>query len=435
MSTLASRSPQLHRVLVAVPLLVLLAWGLGAFLASKDIETVRAAVMLTLLVVASLMIFWLVAQSDPGGRTLFILLLVSFGLKLLAVGFRFYGGLLADAFVYHQVGQRFALQLAGGQWPEVARYSGTEFVRLATGLVYFVTGPTIYGSSILWAWLGLIGMLFFYKAFSTAFPGGNRRLYMFLILLYPSMLLWTSSLGKDALMTLFLGMASYGAARIQQRIEAHGLWWLALGLSGTLMIRPHLAAVFAVAVAASALFRPIRAGILTPVVRVLGLAFFIVISAAVISTARGFVGLENLEAQTVFGFLDVAQGRTEQGGSAFERADPRSPLGFAVSIPTTLFRPFPWEAHSMAALIASLEGFGLLAIFLYSYRGVRAAIVEAPRDSFLVLTFVYALLFFFFFSAISNFGIIARQRVQLYPFVFMWIAYLSARPRAERRNA
>jgi hypothetical protein len=435
MSTLASRSPQLHRALVVVPLLVLLAWGLGAFLASKDIETVRASVMLTLLVVASLMIFWFVAQSDPEGRTLFILLLVSFGLKLLATGFRFYGGLLADAFVYHQVGQRFALQLAGGQWPEMVKYSGTEVIRLATGLVYFVTGPTIYGISILWAWFGLIGMLFFYKAFSMAFPSGNRRLYMLLILLYPSMLLWTSSLGKDALMILFLGMASYGVARIQQRIELVGLWWLALGLGGTLMIRPHLAAVFAVAVAASALFRPIRAGILTPVVRVLGVAFFIAISAAVISTARGFVGLENLEAQTVLGFLDVAQERTEQGGSAFERGNPRNPLALAVSVPTILFRPFPWEAHSTSALIASLEGFGLLVLFLYYHRGVRAAIGEAPRNGLLVLTFVYALLFFFFFSAISNFGIIARQRAQLFPFVFMWIAYLSARPRAERRHA
>lgn len=403
--------------------------GIGVLLASKDEETLRAGVILTGLVVTSLVLFWRVSRSDPRGPLLLRLLWASFALKLFAMGFRFWTMLLADAFAYNRAGQRIAAELLSGISPgEIGAY-GTPFIRLVTGLVYYVTGVTFYGISILWAWFGLVGLLFFYLAFRTAFPRGHHRLYMLLIFLYPSMLLWTSSLGKDAPMVLFLGMAAYGAARLQHRLEGIGLWWLALGVGGAFMIRPHLTSVFVVAFAASFLIRPIRAGLMGPVLRLGGLGAAAAVAAVLVSAAGGYVGLEEVEPGAVLEYVGEAQEGVARGGSAFERVDPRTPQGFVMAIPTILFRPFPWEAHNLNALIASAEGVGLLALMLYRWRSLRAAFLAIPRNGYLLLLAVYALVFIFFFATIGNFGIIVRQRASmLYPFVLMLIAYLGSEP-------
>jgi hypothetical protein len=428
MATLGAHRLQLHRLAIILPLCVGLTWALGTFVASRDPESLRAAVILSLLVVASLVIFWFVARSDPEGPMLFGVLFLSLALKLLALYFRFYAGLLADAVVYNNVGQDYMRILTAGGWPNVPRLSGTIFVRLLTAVFYLFTGPTFYGISMMWAWLGLIGMLFFYKAFVTAYPEGDRRLYMILIFLYPSLLLWTSSLGKDALMMLFGGMALYGLSRLGKRVDVIGVWWLTVGLFGMLAVRPHIAAIFTVAMAISTLVRPMGTGRMSGVIRVVGLIFFASVAIGVAVVASRLVGLDRLDTEEVSQFIGARQAGTgERAGSAFTPIDTSSPVGLALLIPTVLFRPFPFEAHNMNALVAAMEGLGLLALILYRFRSVKAAILGAMHDSILLLSVFYALMFIYVFSAISNFGIIARQRVQVFPFVFIWIAYLTYR--------
>jgi len=407
-------------------------WGVGVLTASKDVEAVRAVTILSVLSMLSLVLFWWVSRPEAAGRTLWILLFISLGLKLGAMYFRFYIDLLADALVYNDSGRSIALQLTRGQWPEVITL-GTRTVHLIVGLVYVVTGPTLSGISILWTWLGFLGMLFFYKVFVLVFPGGNLRLYRALILFYPSVLLWTSSLGKDALMFLFLGMAAYGAARTQQRLEPLGLCWLGVGLAGMVAVRPPIAAVFAVALASSSLIRPIRVGALTPIVRVIGLMLFVAISVAVVRAAAVAARLETVETQSVQEFIETRRAHTQQGGAAFQPVNPGQPAGMLMFLPTVLIRPFPWEAHNASALLTAFEGMGLLALIIYRRRSVWAGIRGALRHSYLLLVVVYTLLFSFFFTAIANFGILARQRVQLLPFVFMLIAYLPTAPVVVRR--
>ena len=421
--TVAGRA-HIQRVLILVPVFAVLAVLIGTMMATADMPTLRAGVILSTLVFISLPLFWYVARSDPEGTLLFNVLLLSFGLKLLAMEYRFTGGLLADALVYNNIGADWAGLLANGEWPQITRYSGTNVLRLVTAFVYLVTGQTLLGISILWSWLGLIGMLLFYKAFVTAFPGGHRRLYMLLILLYPSMLLWTSSLSKDALMMFLAGLATYGLARLNRGSGLIGWVWLIVGEGGMLAIRPHIAAIFMMALATSALIRPVRAGSLTPFIRVAGVVLFLAVSVGVAITAARSVGIENLEAEEVEQFIGSRQtGSGERAGSAFTPIDTSSPLGLALLIPTVLFRPFPWEAHNMNALVAAMEGFGLLALVVYRVKSVRSAIQRAMQDSFLLLAVLYMLMFIYLFSAIANFGIIARQRVMIYPFVFMLIAY------------
>ncbi len=433
MATLVSRArePRRHRfrdLLMLLPLFAVAA-GVGLFLTIKDEETLRASVILSTLVLFSFVLFWRIARAESDDSPLLAILWASFALKLGAMAYRFYGSVLADAFVYHWRGRAIAEQLARGEWPADVGAFGTQFLRLVTGLVYYNLGVTFYGITILWTWFGLIGMVFFYLAFREAFPNGDRRLYMYLVFLFPSMLLWTSSLGKDALVIMCLGMAAYGVAVLQRRMSIAGLWWGGLGAAGMFMIRPHLAGVFLVASASTFLFRPIRAGLLSPILRLGGIAIMIVVTATLMGTATGYVGLDEVGSAEVFQFISEYQEFSARGGSAFEQVNPATPLGFLMAFPTVLFRPFPWEAHNFHAAVASVEGLALLMFIVYRRRSVIAAIRSVRQSSYVMLLVIYITLFVFFFSAIGNFGIIVRQRAsQLFPFVLMLVAYLGTRP-------
>lgn len=420
--------------LVIVSLLLITTWAVGSLLASTADEELRAVAMLSALALVSLGLFWVVVRTEPPGSRLLIVIWTSFALKLAAMAYRYYSGLLADANTYDLVGRIVAERLARGEW-ERDSYLGSQFIRLATGMVYLMTGPTFSGISILWTWLGLLGMLFFYLSFRTAIPAGNRHLYLLLIFLYPSMLLWTSSLGKDALVILFLGMATYGVARVHRRVEPIGLWWLLLGMSGVAMIRPHIAAVFAVAFGASRLLGRIGSGPLGPAIRIFEVAVLVVVAAVAIGRAGTYAGLEEVGPEGVFEFISGFQEESARGGSAFEQVDTTSPAGLALAVPTILFRPFPWEAHNVNAIIASMEGIGLLVITLFRWRSIVATVRAARRDAMALFLCVFAALFMFLFTAIGNFGIIARQRAsQLFPFFFMMVAYSDARSASPERR-
>jgi hypothetical protein len=396
--------------------------------------------VLVVLTFAALGIFSRAARTDPEGPFLFQVLVFAWLAKLGSLAFKWY--LLfnvyhgADTFEYHRGGEQIAALIASGGFPDLSSHVwGTEFISLFTGFLYLVTTPTLFGAWVAFAFLGSMGILLHYKAFVTALPGSNRRFFLLLVSLYPSILMWTNSLGKDALIAFFLGVAVYGAALIYRRGMGIGsLLWTLLGLGGVFMVRPHVAAIVAAALVAVVLIRPIRAGMLTPIVRIAGLAAFVVVAVLVVRTSASFVNLEDLSVEGVSAFLEEEQSSTETGSSAFEGGLPTTPQGFALGVITVLFRPFPWEAHNILAMISAVEGVALLAMMIWRRRSVWGAIRSIGRNGYLAFVTIYIALFVVFFSAISNFGILARQRVQLLPFLLVWLAYQGARGESGRRE-
>jgi hypothetical protein len=286
---------------------------------------------------------------------------------------------------------------------------------------------------VFWAWLGLLGMWMFYRAFVTAIPHGDRRVFSLLILIYPSMILWTSSLGKDALSVFFLGMATYGVALLSRHVGAKGVALAATGVAGLLMVRPHIAAAFVAAGVGASLFRPFRLGLLGPVVKLLAVAAFAIGAVFLVRFSAGALQLDDLSAEGVLEFIEERAESTERGGAAIERGLPTDPVAFADGVLTVFFRPYPWEARNIPAMISAVEGSLLfLLMFFIRRRSVVAAIREARSSPLVIGSIVYALLFAFMFSAVSNYAIIARQRVQLLPFVFVLVAYLGAQRPARR---
>lgn len=358
------------------------------------------------------------ATFDLGG-----LLLLGFALRVAAAYFRFDNAV--DAREYNVEGRRLAQSFRHLDFSaDVGReIPGTGTVRWLTGVVHVATDSTFFATFLIFVFVSFLGAFFFYRAFETGFPDGDRKRYALLVLLWPTLVYWPSSLGKEACLVTAIGLASWGAARLLQHGRG-GLVMLAAGTFGAAMVRPHVAMIIVISLIAALLLRRSDAD---PVARltakVLALTVIIVAGAMLSSATAEFLDLENLGVSEIDEALNTTVGMTTQGGSAFRAPTVSNPLMYPVAAVTVLFRPFPGEAGlGVDGLLASGTALALLGLTIVSYRRVFHAVSRVRRDPYIVYAISFVAVFVFVFSVVGNFGILDRQRTQMLPLYFVVLA-------------
>jgi hypothetical protein len=309
--------------------------------------------LLVALALAIIALFFVLPRVAAGESGIFLkFLYLAFLAKIAASLFRFYWAVdvksgVSDSTRYHNVGRQMAEELWKLDFSLFMAYMevGTSFVGVINGIVYAMIGPTRLGGFLFYAFLAFMGSCFFYKAFRLAFPMSNRLVGAGLIFLFPSWLYWPSSIGKDALMALWIGLMAYGAALFLCKGQIRSIVFIAIGLAGAFMIRPHIAALLATALGVAVVFRPYQLGSLGPIARVVMIGIAAIAGAVVINQAATWLRLEEVSLDSALERYEGFQAKDPDGGSSFEPVSITDPLGVPAGIITVLFRPFPWEAH------------------------------------------------------------------------------------------
>jgi hypothetical protein len=382
-------------------------------------------------------------SRGPDEQWLFRVLVLALAAKLIGTFVRYAvvetGG--GDAIGYDLAGSALADVFRAREWDSpvlddfLPQLTGTPFIRLVIGLVYTVTGPTILGGFVFFSWLGFLGQVLFISAFRLAIPTGHVRRYAVLVLFLPSLLFWPSSIGKESWMLLCLGACAYGAARLLTNRRG-GIPILAAALLGTAMVRPHITLIiFAALFTAYLIRRPTSPTALHRAGKVVGILALVVGGLFIAGAVQNFFGLEGLDAEAVDLVLDETGRRSTQGGSEFDNIRATSPARYPSAVVQVLFRPFPFEANSAQAIVASIEGLVLLGLFVASLPRLARLPLVAVRQPYVTFAIAFAALFVLAFSAIGNFGILVRQRTQVYPFVLVAVALPLAGVAAERSQS
>ncbi len=355
------------------------------------------------------------------------LLLTSIGVRLLLAFPRYSGA--ADARIYNSEGARLAQSFRGLEFVHVdvganAPVPGTGSLRYITGVAHLFTDSNFFGSTIIFTFAAFWGCWFFYRAFATAVPSGNRLRYGRFVMLWPSIAYWPSSIGKDSWMLLTIGLAALGAAKMLTRARgAYAL--LALGLFGAALVRPHVALLMFAAVLAAFLVgrRDTRTlpgtFSLGGVTKAIGIVALLVGGALLAPATAHFLNIDDLSTTSVTSALNTTQTQTSEGNSAFHPANPNSPIGYPEAVFTVLFRPLPGELTNSGGLAASLESAALLLLTIIGWRRFVDAFHRLRSEAYITLALAYMAMFGYAFSAIANFGILSRERVQVLPFLFV----------------
>lgn len=239
-------------------------------------------------------------------------------------------------------------------------------------------------------------------------------------------------------MCLGLGVVAYAGSRMLTGARG-GLALLAVGSLMLGIVRPHVAALVGFAVFLAYLVRrsPDGASILAPIgkfviVIILGLGM-----VYAVGQLETFFGVDDFDQAAVQTTLDEVTRRTGQGGSQFTAAPSTDldPSRFPEAFVGVMFRPFPWEATNLQALLAAAESLFLVGLFVTSWRGIVGAVRSVLEVPYVVLCGTYTVLFVYGFSAFSNAGILVRQRVQVLPFVLVLVCLPPGVTSSIRRGA
>ncbi len=423
--------------LVIITLVVF--WALWA-VANTDYDVWGGVVVGPLLLLATYPIARHLSRTerDPWLVTIIMVALV---LKLLAsivryvMTFEVYGS--GDAMVYIREGLIYAEQVRQGDLSyEITTGGGvgTHFIRRITGYVFAVIGATGIGGFFVFSWFGFLGMCLFFRAFRLAVPHGEARRYAVLLFLLPTLLYWPSSIGKEAWMLLTLGLGAYGAARVLVH-RPGGYSLFIVGLLGSAAVRPHMTALLAVAFALSFLLRRSPNGSMFGLVaKVVGAVIVVGATVWAIGAAEERFEVEGEGLAGAEQVIDRTAEQTSKGGSEFDAARPTSPLDVPGAVFTVMFRPLPHETHNLQALATSLEGVFLLGLFALSWPRLRRLPKEMLRSPYVVFACTYSLMFMLAFSSFGNFGILARQRAQLFPLILIILALPAIKDVSTRRS-
>jgi hypothetical protein len=346
------------------------------------------------------------------------------GLARYLVTYGVYSG-VADASTYTTVASQHyrAFRHFHIFWPNTGVFHG--LIPWLDTIIYAVAGPTELGAFLIFGWINLVGAYLFYRAFRIGYPEGDARRYALLVFFLPSLLYWPSSLGKESWMVFAIGLGSFGVARaLAGRVG--GYLSLVAGVGAMLLIRPHLALIFLPAAMVAFVLRKTAPGRRRPIGRLVGIAVLVVSSLVVVAKAQSYFGITTLDPQTITHQLNTTRQQTAIGSSAFHPPNARSPIGYPLAVVTVLYRPLPFEAHTLTVGVASLEGLILLGLTIGSWRRLRGLPRALWENPYVTYALVYSALFVLAFANFANFGILARERVQMLPLFLVLLAMPTA---------
>jgi hypothetical protein len=367
-------------------------------------------------------------EPDPFVRRL---LWIALGVKLVAaivnyaVQYIVYKGVV-DASNFNRYGSALSDSWRSGHFSlapldGVAGGFGTHALQFLTGVFYTVFGTSELAMFFVFSWLGFWGMYFFYRAAVIALPSLNRRRYAVLIFFWPSLVFWSSALGKDSWVFFLLGLASYGLARALERMR--GGWALvvlaALGITPvradiTLLFVPCAVIGYYVARLQRRRLEPVRERYrMRDAVQLCALAVLVI---ATVVAFKAFFHLDSFSPSSFAKVLKQASVGSQEGHATYSGS-----FG-PVNILEVLFRPLPFQVDDATAAVVSLEGLALLWLLVTSWGRLRTGIKLAAKNGYAAFCLSYSIVFIIAFSAIINAGTLDRERIAGLPMLFVLLS-------------
>jgi hypothetical protein len=297
---------------------------------------------------------------------------------------------------------------------------GTHNMVLLVQLHHLLFFDSYHAIKVTFSLVGLISVYIFYRAACLFIRHEDVRI-LWILALTPSIIFWSSILGKDPINLLGYALYGYGVVAWKRKHKARYLGLLGVGVAIGATIRLWTAAIMFIPLMLIAL-REARRGVQLVIVGLAGIAFVVLYHQL----------LAYFRAAGVSALLETLQNKEARfgsaGGSATGQVLHISGLGDVVrmaplAVPNALFRPLPGEVMNPFGLMAGLEDLALLLLGIRATLRVTGAELANPVIQWgLALICVWAAVYGVFWF--GNFGALVRFRLQILPVVILLLLYL-----------
>lgn len=307
--------------------------------------------------------------------------------------------------------------------------SSTGSMQAIAGWIVLLLGESFLAANLFAAATASLGLLLLYRAARDQIRLDFDWRVAGWVLCTPSMVYWTSGLLKESFAMTGLGLAVFGAARLNRGTRLAGSVMAVTGGILMYLLKPYILAATLVAASAFVLatrnhgrFSPRLAGAMV-LGAILGLW---VVGFLLPEFALAGIGEELLHRQTV--------GATVEGGSNYammgEAPNLAAQLALApLAVATSLYRPFVFEVHNGLSAVSAVESTSFLVLstlaFVRRGRQLLDLLFGSPERVF--MTFFVLVMGIGVGLSTTNMGTLSRYRVPLLPFFVMFLALASRR--------
>lgn len=284
--------------------------------------------------------------------------------------------------------------------------------------ILFPTSSSL--ATVFCAFIGLIALYIFYKGASLIIGHDSKALLMFL-LFTPSLLFWSSILGKDPIVLFLISLYFLGLAifikRTGLKMLSTSAFLIIFAFIGFIFFRFWLIGIFGISLFLSFL-------VLEKIKNYKKVLITIIFMPIIFFT--GFIILHRFHIynlQSYVYFMSRISHSWAKGGSA-QNITFSSFKGYLIDMPfmifTALFRPLIWDGHNLFQLFAGLQNTVLLIFFIYAvYRLKFLSLKNDKLRILLINIFVWS----FIYAPISfqNLGTANRFEIQILPFIITYI--------------
>jgi len=342
----------------------------------------------------------------------------------------------SDAGSLMQMGMEWAETLESKNYATVVKGllgGGNESYATYQGIIYYTLDSTIMSMLAINAFMAFWGSLTLIRAIYSGYPKAPSEkvvLPLFLIFM-PSVVYWSSTNLKEALLYWAVCQILTFALPWQSRKQfAYSLSLFLVGGFIGMLLRPHTALIWFVAVFFVKMFQPRfwKYGIC-----IILLAF---LYNAHIHKIETNVNLRSLKG-TISGAEVLMKGLILRGKPSTFDYGKNGPIPVVSGAINTFFRPFIWRVNKLSVCLSSLEiwtiSLGILFLWGRMTKSEWKCILHNPIIQISLLVLIP---FSFLFSYFPNEGLIARQRLQLFPALLVLFAtpILQRRVKIQRRG-
>lgn len=298
---------------------------------------------------------------------------------------------------------------------------GTENIRQLTWLHLHLVPDSYHAAKVGFSMMGLLALYQFYRA-SEVILGRRDSRWLIALTLYPSILFWSSTLGKDA--PMLLGVALYTRGTVSWALErrARSLLLVFSGCAIVTLIRFWYFPILLVPFMVMSFLSARRSIWHWPII-------FLSVGALLGSIFYVQEFMDNRGLGDLFETRSVMTNSFIGGGSSVDAPQIES-LGELVRngpgvVFKALFRPMPFEVPNMFGFVQGMENFFLLFLALRAAWRTRVREIFEPLvawASIFVLTWAII-----YGSVAYNLGSLARYKLQVLPIFLGLLLYLGRR--------
>ncbi len=300
---------------------------------------------------------------------------------------------------------------------------GTHFIEVLCMYLYNLFNLSYLGIFLIFNIFGTIGLLAFFGALSKVVLYQDifyRRLAFFVILL-PSISFWSVAIGKDSIAFMSVGLALWALQNLEKRLKL-----MLFAIIIMFFIRPHIATIMTGSLLLVFLFNQKNTLVSRVFLILSGTIIFIFMSNIIL---RKF-NIEMSSVSSVLEYIELRQTYNQNGGGGIDI----SSMNIIEQLFTYIFRPLPFEAHSISSFLASIDNLLLLFLFIYFITTWFRNKIDPKYKQSLIFIYSFVLVSSVILaSTTANLGIAVRQKWMFMPFlIYLWFLYIAGKRKVKK---